>query len=50
MGAGRPAGALEHVTRVFDRNDPAFHEAARFMSITYLPMRRRKADGATSRF
>ncbi len=36
LGAGRPAGALEHVTRVFDRNDPAFHEAARFMSITYL--------------
>ncbi|HYB85496.1 MAG TPA: AAA family ATPase [Streptosporangiaceae bacterium] len=36
LGAGRPEGALEHVTRVFDRNDPAFHEAARFMSITYL--------------
>jgi DNA-binding CsgD family transcriptional regulator len=36
LGAGRPAGALEHVTRVFDRSDPAFHEAARFMSITYL--------------
>ncbi len=36
LGAGRPAGALEHVTRVFDPNDPAFHEAARFMSITYL--------------
>jgi DNA-binding CsgD family transcriptional regulator len=36
LGAGRPAGALEHFTRVFDRNDPAFHEAARFMSITYL--------------
>jgi len=36
LGAGRPVGALEHVTRVFDRNDPAFHEAARFMSITYL--------------
>jgi len=36
LGAGRPADALEHVTRVFDRNDPAFHEAARFMSITYL--------------
>jgi DNA-binding CsgD family transcriptional regulator len=36
LGAGRPAGALEHLTRVFDRNDPAFHEAARFMSITYL--------------
>jgi DNA-binding CsgD family transcriptional regulator/tetratricopeptide (TPR) repeat protein len=34
--AGRPAGALEHITRVFDRKDPAFHEAARFMSITYL--------------
>jgi DNA-binding CsgD family transcriptional regulator len=25
-----------HLTRVFDRNDPAFHQAARFMSITYL--------------
>jgi DNA-binding CsgD family transcriptional regulator len=36
LGAGRPASALEHVTRVFDRGDPAFHEAARFMSITYL--------------
>jgi DNA-binding CsgD family transcriptional regulator len=36
LGAGRPAGALEHLTRVFDRNDPAFHQAARFMSITYL--------------
>jgi DNA-binding CsgD family transcriptional regulator len=36
LGARRPAGALEHLTRVFDRNDPAFHEAARFMSITYL--------------
>jgi hypothetical protein len=30
LGAGRPAVALEHVTRVFDRNDRAFHEAARF--------------------
>jgi DNA-binding CsgD family transcriptional regulator len=36
LGAGRPAVALEHLTRVFDHNDPAFHEAARFMSITYL--------------
>ena len=36
LGAGRPAVALEHLTRVFDRNDPAFHEAARFMSVTYL--------------
>jgi DNA-binding CsgD family transcriptional regulator/tetratricopeptide (TPR) repeat protein len=36
LGAGQPAVALEHLTRVFDRNDPAFHEAARFMSITYL--------------
>jgi DNA-binding CsgD family transcriptional regulator/tetratricopeptide (TPR) repeat protein len=36
LGAGRPAVALEHLTRVFDRNDPAFHEAARFMSITYV--------------
>jgi DNA-binding CsgD family transcriptional regulator len=36
LGAGRPAVALEHLTRVFDRNDPAFHEAARFMSIAYL--------------
>ena len=36
LGAGRPSAALEHLTRVFDRNDPAFHEAARFMSITYL--------------
>ncbi len=36
LGAGRPAVALEHLTRVFDRHDPAFHEAARFMSITYL--------------
>ena len=36
LGAGRPAVALEHLTRVFDPNDPAFHEAARFMSITYL--------------
>jgi len=36
LGAGRPAVALEHLMRVFDRNDPAFHEAARFMSITYL--------------
>ncbi len=36
LGAGRPAVALEHLIRVFDRNDPAFHEAARFMSITYL--------------
>ena len=36
LGAGRPAVALEHLTRVFDRNDPAFHEAARFMSITFL--------------
>jgi DNA-binding CsgD family transcriptional regulator/tetratricopeptide (TPR) repeat protein len=36
LGAGRPAVALEHLTRVFDQDDPAFHEAARFMSITYL--------------
>jgi DNA-binding CsgD family transcriptional regulator len=36
LGAGRPAGALEHVSRVFDPADPAFHQAARFMSITYL--------------
>jgi DNA-binding CsgD family transcriptional regulator len=36
LGDGRPAGALEHLTRVFDRSDPAYHEAARFMSITYL--------------
>ena len=36
LSAGRPLAALEHLTRVFDRNDPAFHEAARFMSITYL--------------
>jgi DNA-binding CsgD family transcriptional regulator len=36
LGTGRPAVALEHLTRVFDENDPAFHEAARFMSITYL--------------
>ena len=36
LSAGRPAVALEHLTRVFDRNDPAFHEAARFMAITYL--------------
>jgi len=36
LGAGRPAGALEHLTRAFDRTDRAFHEAARFMSITYL--------------
>jgi DNA-binding CsgD family transcriptional regulator/tetratricopeptide (TPR) repeat protein len=36
LGVGRPEGALDHLTRVFDRNDPAFHEAARFMSITYL--------------
>ena len=36
LGAGRPAGALEHLTRAFDPTDPSFHEAARFMSITYL--------------
>lgn len=36
LGAGRPAGALDHLTRPFDPADPAFHEAARFMSITYL--------------
>jgi DNA-binding CsgD family transcriptional regulator len=36
LGAGRPAVALEHLTRVFDQDDPAFHEAARLMSITYL--------------
>jgi DNA-binding CsgD family transcriptional regulator len=36
LGTGRPAVALEQVTRVFDRADPAFHEAARFMSVTYL--------------
>jgi DNA-binding CsgD family transcriptional regulator len=36
LGAGRPMAALEHLNRVFDRNDPAFHESARFMSITYL--------------
>ncbi len=36
LGSGRPAGALEHLARAFDRNDSAFHEAARFMSITYL--------------
>jgi DNA-binding CsgD family transcriptional regulator len=36
LGAGRPAEALEHLTRAFDRSDPAFHEAARFMTITYL--------------
>jgi DNA-binding CsgD family transcriptional regulator/tetratricopeptide (TPR) repeat protein len=36
LGAGRPAVALEHLTRVFHQDDPAFHEAARFMSITYL--------------
>jgi DNA-binding CsgD family transcriptional regulator len=36
LGDGRPAGALEHLTRVFDRSDPAYHEAARFMSVTYL--------------
>jgi DNA-binding CsgD family transcriptional regulator/tetratricopeptide (TPR) repeat protein len=36
LGAGRPAVALEHLTRAFNRDDPAFHEAARFMSVTYL--------------
>jgi ATP/maltotriose-dependent transcriptional regulator MalT len=36
LSAGRPLAALEHLTRVFDHGDPAFHEAARFMSITYL--------------
>jgi DNA-binding CsgD family transcriptional regulator len=36
LSAGQPAGALDHLTRVFDRSDPAYHEAARFMSITYL--------------
>jgi len=36
LGAGRPAGALDHLTRAFDRTDRAFHESARFMSITYL--------------
>jgi len=36
LGAGQPAGALEHLTRAFDRTDRAFHEAARFMSVTYL--------------
>jgi DNA-binding CsgD family transcriptional regulator len=36
LGTGRPAGALDHLTRAFDRTDRAFHEAARFMSITYL--------------
>ena len=36
LAAGRPAGALDHLTRVFDPTDRAFHEAARFMSITYL--------------
>jgi DNA-binding CsgD family transcriptional regulator len=36
LGAGRPADALEHLVRVFDRSDPAYHEAARFMAITYL--------------
>jgi DNA-binding CsgD family transcriptional regulator len=36
LGAGRPAGALEHLTRAFDRTDRAFHEAARFMSVTDL--------------
>jgi DNA-binding CsgD family transcriptional regulator len=36
LGSGRPAEALDHLSRVFDRNHPAFHEAARFMSITYL--------------
>jgi DNA-binding CsgD family transcriptional regulator len=36
LGTGRPAVALAHLTRVFDQDDPAFHEAARFMSITYL--------------
>jgi len=36
LGAGQPAVALEHLTRAFNRYDPAFHEAARFMSVTYL--------------
>jgi DNA-binding CsgD family transcriptional regulator len=36
LADGRPAAALEHLTRVFDRSDPAYHEAARFMSVTYL--------------
>jgi DNA-binding CsgD family transcriptional regulator/tetratricopeptide (TPR) repeat protein len=36
LGAGRPEIALEHLARVFNRDDPAFHEAARFMSVTYL--------------
>jgi DNA-binding CsgD family transcriptional regulator len=36
LGAGVPAVALEHLTRAFNRDDPAFHEAARFMSVTYL--------------
>ncbi len=36
LAGGRPAGALEHLTRAFDRTDRAFHEAARFMSVTYL--------------
>jgi DNA-binding CsgD family transcriptional regulator len=36
LAAGRPAIALEHLTRVFDPSDPASHEAARFMSITYM--------------
>jgi tetratricopeptide (TPR) repeat protein len=37
LGAGRPAVALEHLTRVFDR-------------LPTLLMRRHKADSATSRF
>jgi ATP/maltotriose-dependent transcriptional regulator MalT len=36
LSAGQPAGALEHLTRAFDRTDRAFHEAARFVSVTYL--------------
>jgi ATP/maltotriose-dependent transcriptional regulator MalT len=37
LGAGRPAGALEHVTRVFDRNDPAF--TRRPLHVDYVPGR-----------
>jgi len=36
LSAGLPLAALEHLTRIFEHSDPAFHEAARFMSITYL--------------
>jgi DNA-binding CsgD family transcriptional regulator len=36
LGEGRHADALDHLSRMFDPADPAYHHADRFMGIGYL--------------